>query len=90
MDEATAAAGNAGPVGASDIDTDDELGEEAEYEAWKNRELGRIGRDREEREKEARETAERERLKNMTDEERRQWERENPKVPPLPHLLTLS
>ena len=80
LDEATAAAVNAGPVGASDIDTDDEAGEEAEYESWKARELTRIGSEREDREREARELEERERLKTMTDEERRQWERENPKV----------
>ena len=80
LDEATAAAGTAGPAGASDIDTDDEAAEEAEYDSWKARELARIGSEREEREKEARELAERERLKTMTDEERRQWERENPKV----------
>ena len=73
LEEATAAAATSGPAGASDIDTDDEVGEEAEYEAWKGRELARIATDREEREKEAREAAERERLKTMTEEERRQW-----------------
>ncbi len=57
-----------------------QVNEEGEYEAWKARELGRIARDREEKEREAREAEERERLKNMTEEERRQWERENPKV----------
>jgi hypothetical protein len=39
-----------------------------------------VAKDRADREKEAREAGERERLKNMTEEERRQWERENPKV----------
>ncbi|CAD6254833.1 unnamed protein product [Miscanthus lutarioriparius] len=32
-----------------DVDTDDELNEAEEYEAWKNREIARIKRDREER-----------------------------------------
>jgi len=80
LERAAAAAAVAGPAGADDIDTDDEAGEEAEYEAWKLRELARIAADREEREREAREAAERERLKTMNEEERRQWERENPKV----------
>lgn len=56
------------------------MNEEGEYEAWKARELRRIARHREEKEREAREAEQHERLKHMTDEERRQWERENPKV----------
>ena len=88
LERAAAEAAVAGPVGADDIDTDDEAGEEAEYEAWKLRELARIAADREEREREAREAAERERLKTMTEEERRQWERENPKVRPRRWLWT--
>lgn len=54
--------------------------EEGEYEAWKGREMGRIARDREEKRREAAEAELRERLKHMTDDERRQWERSNPKV----------
>lgn len=58
-----------------------------EYEAWQRREMERIARDREEREREAKEAAERERLKNMSEEERRQWERENPKARHPAHAL---
>uniref|UniRef100_A0A7S0WH42 Micro-fibrillar-associated protein 1 C-terminal domain-containing protein n=1 Tax=Chlamydomonas leiostraca TaxID=1034604 RepID=A0A7S0WH42_9CHLO len=62
-----------------DVDTDDEEDQVGAYEAWKARELARIKRDREERAKQEREAAERERLKNMTEEERAEWERLNPK-----------
>jgi microfibrillar-associated protein 1 len=54
--------------------------EEGEYEAWKGREMSRIARDRDEKRREAAEAELRERLKHMTDDERRQWERANPKV----------
>ncbi|GFR53049.1 hypothetical protein Agub_g15750 [Astrephomene gubernaculifera] len=77
---AAAAAAAAGPAGAEDIDTDDEADPVQAYEAWKARELRRIKRDREEREAAEKEAAERERLKNMTEEERAAWERANPKV----------
>lgn len=69
-----------GPVGADDINTDDEEDEEGEYEAWKGREMSRIARDRDEKRREAAEAELRERLKHMTDDERRQWERANPKA----------
>lgn len=62
----------------NDVDTDDE-NDEVEYEAWKLRELKRIKRDREEREQVERERLETERLRNMTEEERRQELRNNPK-----------
>ncbi|XP_037087060.1 microfibrillar-associated protein 1-like [Pollicipes pollicipes] len=60
------------------IDTDDE-NDEADYELWKLRELKRIKRDKEEREALERERLELERLRNMTEEERRAEARNNPK-----------
>lgn len=62
----------------NDICTDDE-NDEVEYEAWKLRELKRIKRDREEREQIERERVEIERLRNLTEEERRLEMRLNPK-----------
>ncbi|KAG7201600.1 hypothetical protein KM043_004341 [Ampulex compressa] len=62
-----------------DVCTDDE-NDEVEYEAWKLRELKRIKRDREEREQIEKERLEVERIRNMTEEERRQEARLNPKV----------
>lgn len=63
----------------ADVDTDDEINEAEEYEAWKVREIGRIKRDREDREALLKEKEEVERVRNMTEEERREWERKNPK-----------
>lgn len=59
--------------------TDDENDEE-EYEAWKVRELKRIKRDKEERETREREKEELEKVRNMTEDERREFVRRNPKV----------
>lgn len=63
----------------ADVDTDDELNEAEEYEAWKVREIARIKREREDREARLKEKEEIEKVRNMTEEERRDWERKNPK-----------
>ncbi|XP_055845232.1 microfibrillar-associated protein 1 [Episyrphus balteatus] len=62
-----------------DVCTDDE-NDEVEYEAWKLRELKRIKRDREERENAEREKLEIDRMRTLTEEERRQELRQNPKL----------
>ncbi|XP_066932675.1 microfibrillar-associated protein 1-like isoform X1 [Clytia hemisphaerica] len=58
--------------------TDDDNDEE-EYEAWKVRELKRIKRDKDERENREKERVEIERMHNMTEDERRNELRSNPK-----------
>ncbi|XP_050425898.1 microfibrillar-associated protein 1 [Adelges cooleyi] len=62
-----------------DVNTDDE-NDENEYEAWKLRELKRIKRDRDEHEQREADKAEIERLRNLTEEERRLELRLNPKT----------
>lgn len=60
--------------------TDDDENDEEEYEAWKVRELKRIKRDKEEKEIREKEQLEIERLHSMTEDERREELRRNPKV----------
>ncbi|KAJ7976438.1 microfibrillar-associated protein 1 [Quillaja saponaria] len=63
----------------ADVDTDDEVNEAEEYEAWKVREIARVKRDKEEALAPVKERDEIEKVRNMTEEERREWERKNPK-----------
>lgn len=63
----------------NDVCTDDE-NDEVEYEAWKLRELKRVKRDREEKEQIEKERIELDRVRNLTEEERRQELRLNPKL----------
>ncbi|WCJ43572.1 microfibrillar-associated protein-related [Euphorbia peplus] len=66
----------------ADVDTDDEINEAEEYEAWKVREIARIKRDREARDAIFKDKEEAEKYRNMTEEERREWDRKNPKHAP--------
>jgi microfibrillar-associated protein 1 len=54
----------------SDVDTDDELDDALEFDAWKSRELERLKTDRIQRELIFREREEQERIRSMTEEER--------------------
>ena len=55
---------------ASDVDTDDDIDEAAEFEAWQRREWSRFKVDRENREKFIAEREEQERIRNMSEEEK--------------------
>lgn len=66
-------------LGLEDVNTDDE-NDELEYEAWKVRELKRLKRDRDEREAHIRELAEMERFRNLSEDQKRQELRQNPKT----------
>lgn len=61
------------------VDDTDDVNIEEEVQAWRLRELLRIKRDREEREHWEREKMELERIRNMTEEERRQLDEEKMK-----------
>ncbi|KAM7505149.1 hypothetical protein LguiB_004053 [Lonicera macranthoides] len=63
----------------ANVDANDELNEAEDYEAWKVREIARIKRDREDREATLKKKEEIEGVRNKTEEERREWERKNPK-----------
>lgn len=63
----------------NDVCTDDD-NDEVDYEAWKLRELKRVKRDRDEKDGQERERLEAERLRNMTEEERKAEARVNPKT----------
>jgi microfibrillar-associated protein 1 len=62
----------------NDVQTEDE-NDEIEYEAWKLRELKRIKRERDEREQTKNEQEEVDKLRNMTEDERRKALQVNPK-----------
>lgn len=64
------------PLSIDDTDPTDEIGLETELQAWKLRELLRIKRDRAAREHWEREQMELERIRNMTEEERRRLDEE--------------
>lgn len=65
---------------AEDVNTDDDPDDEAEFENWKEREMNRIKRDKEELLVTEKYAEEREKLKNMTEEERELYNKMNPKV----------
>jgi len=69
-----------GVAAAEDVLITDDENDEEEYEAWKIRELKRIKRDKEEQATRDREREELEKIRNMTEDERREFVRRNPKL----------
>ncbi|XP_023213590.1 microfibrillar-associated protein 1-like, partial [Centruroides sculpturatus] len=65
---------------AADLVVTDDENDEAAYESWKLRELKRIKRDKEEKERYEKERMEVERIHNLTEEERRSEQRNNPRT----------
>lgn len=63
-----------------EVDIDDEINEVEEYEVWKVWEIFCIKRDRDVCDKLLKEREEVEKLRNMIEEERREWERKNFKL----------
>lgn len=64
-------------VNFGDVEIDDEVNEVEEYEVWKIREFGKIKREKEVRGVMLREKEEVDKLRNMIEEERKEWERDN-------------
>ncbi|GJU67852.1 microfibrillar-associated protein 1-like protein [Tanacetum coccineum] len=64
----------------ANVETDDELNVAEEKDALKPRAAVRIKRDREDRDAIVKEKEEVKRVRNMSEEERREWERNNPKL----------
>lgn len=74
--EAEALEATSGAFDPKSVDDTDDLDEAAEFQAWKLRELLRMKRDRTEREAREREQIELERIRNLTEEERKEIDRE--------------
>ncbi|GJY41634.1 microfibrillar-associated protein 1-like protein [Tanacetum coccineum] len=64
----------------ADVETDEELNVAEEKDAWKARVVVRIKRDREDLDAIVKEKEDVKRVRNMSEEERREWERNNPKL----------
>jgi len=64
---------------ASEVDTDDDVDEAAEFESWQRREWSRIKEDREVREKFIAEREELERIRGMSEEDKAAWLAANPR-----------
>ncbi|KAL5708702.1 hypothetical protein ACHQM5_019468 [Ranunculus cassubicifolius] len=68
----------------ADVNTDDEMDQKEDYDAWQVREMARIKRDKGDRVAMAKEKEEVEKVRNMTERERREWAWNNPKPLPQP------